>query len=61
MEFQAYTFLVAVAYRLFGVHEYLGRILNFIFVPCRTAVLLFRLSCRIFADTRVGLMAVGFY
>jgi hypothetical protein len=60
VEFQAYTFLVAVAYRLFGVHEYLGRVLNFFFYAA-TAVLLFRVVCRIFADRRVGFVAVGFY
>ena len=60
VEFQAYTFLVALVYRIFGVHEYLGRIVN-LFFYAGTAVLLFRLVYRSFADPRVGLLAVGFY
>jgi hypothetical protein len=59
VEFQAFTFPVALLYRVFGVHEWLARILN-IFFYAGTAFLLFRLTCRIF-DRRVALLAAGLY
>ncbi len=59
VEFQAFTLPVALLYRVFGVHEWLARILN-IFFYAATAFLLFRLTRRVF-DGRVALLAAGLY
>jgi hypothetical protein len=59
VEFQAYTFLVAALYRVFGVHEWLARILN-LFLYAGTAILLYRLTREVFGQ-RAALLAAGFY
>jgi hypothetical protein len=58
-EFQIYTFLVALLYRTFGVHEWLGSGLNIVFYIV-SAILLFRLVQNLF-DERVALFSVFFY
>jgi hypothetical protein len=58
-EFQIYTFLVALLYRAFGPHEWLGRGLNVVFFVL-SALLLFRLTRRLF-DEPAALLAVFFY
>ena len=59
VEFQVFTFLVAGLYRLFGVHEWLARILNLFFYAA-TAILLYRMTREIFGR-RAALLSVGFY
>jgi 4-amino-4-deoxy-L-arabinose transferase-like glycosyltransferase len=59
VEFQAFTFMVAGLYRVFGVHEWLARILNMFFYA-GTAILLFRLTLAVF-DRRAALFAAAFY
>jgi 4-amino-4-deoxy-L-arabinose transferase-like glycosyltransferase len=59
VEFQVFTFMVAVLYRVFGVHESLGRILN-LFFYAGTALLLYRLARDVYGR-RTALFAVGFY
>jgi membrane protein implicated in regulation of membrane protease activity len=59
VEFQAFTLPVALLYRVFGVHEWLARVLN-LFFYASTAFLLYRLTCRIF-DRRVALFGAGLY
>jgi len=59
VEFQAFTFMVALLYRLFGVHEWLARILNLLFYA-GTAILLFRLTAAVF-HRRAALFAAGLY
>ena len=58
-EFQVYTFAVALLYRLFGVHEWLGLAFN-IGVYILAAIVLFRLARRLF-DVDIGLASVFFY
>jgi hypothetical protein len=58
-EFHIYTFSVALLYRLFGVHEWLGRAVNLL-VYALTALILFQLATRLF-DEHVGLASVFFY
>lgn len=59
VEFQAFTFMVAALYRVFGVHEWLARVLNLLFYAA-TAILLYRLTCGIF-NRRAALIAAGLY
>ncbi len=59
VEFQAFTFMVAGLYKIFGVHEWLARVLNMLFYAA-TAILLYRLTCGIFGR-RSGLLAAGLY
>lgn len=58
-EFPIYPYMVANLYRVFGVHESLGRILN-IFFYVLSASLLFQLTRRVY-DKRAALIAVIFY
>lgn len=58
-EFQAYTFLVALLYKVFGVHEWFGSALS-VLAYAVSAVLLFQLCRRLYSE-RVSLLAVGFY
>ncbi len=58
-EFAGYTYTVAVLYKIFGVHEVIGRLLN-ISLFAIAAVFLFLLVRRIYND-RSALMAVLFY
>jgi hypothetical protein len=58
-EFPIYAFLVAILYRVFGVHEFLGRVLN-VGLYVLSAVLLFRLVRRLFGE-RIALLSVFFY
>ena len=57
--FQAYTFLVAMLYKLFGFSEILGRALN-VFFFLASAIFLFLLAKRLFNPT-VALWALFFY
>ncbi len=59
VEFQLYTYSVALLYKIFGPHEWVGRALN-IFVYLLSALLLFRLTARAF-DPRAGVLAVLLY
>ncbi len=59
VEFQAYTWMVAALYRVFGVHEWLARLLNILFYAC-TALLLHHLTRVVFGRT-AALFAAGFY
>src|SRR5258705_12421397 len=59
VEFQAFTLPVALLYRVFGVHEWLARMLNLLFCAA-TALLLYRLTSRIF-DWRVAVIGAGLY
>ncbi len=59
VEFQAYTYSVALLYQLFGPHEWVGRALN-IFLYVLSALLLFQLTARAF-DRRAGVLAVLLY
>ena|SRR5688572_13538457 len=58
-EFPAYTYTVAVLYRIAGVHEWLGRALN-IAIYALSAALLFRLASRLMTE-RTAPLAVFFY
>lgn len=58
-EFQIYTFTVAMLYKLFGVHEYLGRLVS-ITAFCGGAWFLYRLALK-YTDGRSGLIAILFY
>jgi 4-amino-4-deoxy-L-arabinose transferase-like glycosyltransferase len=58
-EFPAYTYLVALLYRTFGIHEWLGRALNVAFYAL-SALLLFRLA-RLLLDEWTAAAAVFFY
>ncbi len=59
VEFQLYTYSVALLYKVFGPHEWVGRAFN-IFVYVLSALLLFRLTARAF-DPRAGVLAVLLY
>jgi len=58
-EFPAYTYLVALLYRIAGIHEWLGRALNIV-VYALSAVLLFALARRLLTE-RAAVLAVFFY
>ncbi len=58
-EFQIYPFTVAILYQLFGVHEYLGRLVS-ILAFCGGAFFLYRLS-RKYVDKTSSLIALLFY
>ena len=59
VEFQVFTFMVAALYRVFGVHEWLARVLN-LFFYAGTTILLYRLTRAVF-NRRTALFAAGFY
>lgn len=54
-----YSYLVSLLYRVFGVHEYLGRLLNAL-LSVLTVVLVYLLGARAFG-TAAGLWAAGLY
>ena len=58
-EFHLYTFVVALLYKIFGVHEYLGRLVS-ITAFCGGAFFLYRLS-RKYVDVTTSLIALLFY
>jgi len=58
-EFQVYTYLVALLYRAFGVHEWLGRVVN-IGVFAWSALLLFALIRDLFGEW-TGVLGVALY
>ena len=58
-EFQIYPFTVAILYQIFGVHEYLGRLVS-ILAFCGGAFFLYRLS-RKYVDKTTSLIALLFY
>jgi hypothetical protein len=59
LEFQIYPFTVAVLYKLFGVHEYLGRLVS-ITAFCGGAFFLYKLARKYF-DVIPSLIALIFY
>ncbi len=58
-EFHLYTFTVAILYKIFGVHEYLGRLVS-IMAFCGGAFLLYKLARKYF-DKTPSLIALLFY
>lgn len=58
-EFQLYTFLIALAYKVFGIHEFLGRFLS-IFCSVLTVLGIYSLAKRT-VNERVALWASFFY
>ena len=58
-EFQIYPFTVAILYHIFGVHEYLGRLVS-ILAFCGGAFFLYRLSGK-YVDKTTSLIALLFY
>ena len=58
-EFQIYTYTVAILYKLFGVHEYLGRLVS-ILAYCGGALFLYKLAIK-YIDKTAGLIALLFY
>ncbi len=58
-EFHLYPFAVAILYKLFGVHEYLGRLVS-ILAFCGGAFFLYRLSGK-YVDKASSLVAILFY
>ncbi|OHC02830.1 MAG: hypothetical protein A3H23_06025 [Planctomycetes bacterium RIFCSPLOWO2_12_FULL_40_19] len=58
-EFQIYTYTVAILYKLFGVHEYLGRLVS-ILAYCGGALFLYKLAIK-YMDKTSGLIALLFY
>jgi len=58
-EFHIYPFIVALLYKMFGVHEFLGRLVS-IFAFCGGALFLYRLS-RKYVDETTSLVALLFY
>ena len=58
-EFHLYPFTVALLYKFFGVHEYLGRLIS-ILAFCGGAFLLYKLS-RKYVDKTTSLIALLFY
>nr|MBC8548384.1 glycosyltransferase family 39 protein [Candidatus Brocadiales bacterium] len=58
-EFNIYPFVVAILYKLFGVHEYLGRLVSII-VFCGGAFFLYKLT-RKYAGSTTGLITLLFY
>lgn len=59
LEFQIYPFTVAILYKLFGVHEYLGRLVS-ILAYCGGATFLYKLAIK-YTDKKSGLIALLFY
>ena len=59
LEFQIYPFTVAMMYKLFGVHEYLGRLVS-IMAFCGGAFFLYKLA-RKYTDKTTSLVALLFY
>jgi 4-amino-4-deoxy-L-arabinose transferase-like glycosyltransferase len=58
-EFPLYTYFIAVLYRIFGVHEAIGRCVSIV-IYVFSALLLFQLCRRMFDDS-VALLAAFFY
>ena len=58
-EFQLYTFVVALLYKIFGVHEYLGRLVS-IFAFCGGAFFLYKLA-RKYIGAQGAIVALLFY
>jgi hypothetical protein len=58
-EFQIYTYTVALLYKIFGVHEYLGRLVS-ILAYCGGAIFLYKLAIK-YIDKTSGLIALLFY
>ncbi|MBS1257946.1 MAG: hypothetical protein MAG551_00999 [Candidatus Scalindua arabica] len=58
-EFQIYPFTVAILYQIFGVHEYLGRLVS-IFAFCGGAFFLYKLSRKYVGET-TSLIGLLFY
>ena len=58
-EFHLYPFLVAILYKLFGVHEFLGRLVS-ILAFCGGSVFLYKLA-RKYTDKTSSLIALLFY
>lgn len=58
-EFPIYSFSIALLYRMFGVHEWLGKALT-VGIYALSAILLFKLSRRFFCES-IGLLAVLYY
>lgn len=58
-EFHLYPFLVAILYKLFGVHEFLGRLVS-ILAFCGGSFFLYKLA-RKYAGKTTGLIALLFY
>ncbi|HDY68491.1 MAG TPA: hypothetical protein ENH85_11945 [Candidatus Scalindua sp.] len=58
-EFHLYPFTVAILYKIFGVHEYLGRLVS-IFAFCGGAFFLYKLS-RKYTDEMTAIIALLFY
>ncbi len=58
-EFHIYPFVVAILYKIFGVHEFLGRLVS-ILAFCGGAFFLYRLS-RKYVDGTTALIALLFY
>ena len=58
-EFQVYPFIVALLYKFWGVHEYLGRLVS-ILAFCGGAFFLYKLT-RKYVGSTVGLTALLFY
>jgi 4-amino-4-deoxy-L-arabinose transferase-like glycosyltransferase len=58
-EFQIYPFIVAILYKFFGFHDWLGRLVSLIFFIFST-VLLYRLTQKIF-DDKTALFSILFF
>jgi len=58
-EFQLYTFVVALLYKIFGAHEYLGRLVS-IFAFCGGAFFLYKLA-RKYIGAQGAIIALLFY
>ncbi|MFQ5713775.1 MAG: ArnT family glycosyltransferase [Candidatus Scalinduaceae bacterium] len=58
-EFQLYTFVVALLYKIFGVHEYFGRLVS-IFAFCGGAFFLYKLARR-YIGAQGAIVALLFY
>ena len=58
-EFHLYTFTIAILYKFFGVHEYLGRLVS-ILAFCGGAFFLYKLA-RKYTDGRIAIIVLLFY
>ncbi|MEO6837817.1 MAG: glycosyltransferase family 39 protein [Ginsengibacter sp.] len=58
-EFQVYTYLIAISYKIFGVWEPTGRIISFLF-SLLTMLIFFRF-CRYLFDSRAALACSAFF
>ncbi|MFQ5713777.1 MAG: ArnT family glycosyltransferase [Candidatus Scalinduaceae bacterium] len=58
-EFHLYPFVIAILYKLFGVHEYMGRLVSII-AFCGGAFFLYKLS-RKYTDEMTAIIALLFY